>query len=349
MENKETDRLSVSDNHISHNITDHSEIAQFCNRNSWRDQIICGDAHAILQAMPAESVHLAITSPPYNVGLAYDSHDDKMPYEEYLQWLVPFWAELYRVLVRGGRFALNIAPTSIKDFKPVHYDMTRALKKLGFLMRTEILWYKQSMRRRTAWGSFRRPSNPHIIPSWEYVLVFSKDSWTLAGNKTDADITSEEFIKFSDGFWHIAPETRGRQPFLKSLYPPRNGQKSPEQKEEGHPAPFPEELIYRLIKFYSYRNNVVLDPFGGTGTVAAVAARTGRHYVHMDISEKYCQIARARVDAEINKVAETPSDDSVAQQSQTYQMDSDEEAERNADLEVNDDNSATEWFCCLAQ
>ena len=82
MENKETDRLSVSDNHISHNITDHSEIAQFCNRNSWRDQIICGDAHAILQAMPAESVHLAITSPPYNVGLNYDSHNDKMPYEE---------------------------------------------------------------------------------------------------------------------------------------------------------------------------------------------------------------------------------------------------------------------------
>src|SRR5207245_1628411 len=84
------------------------------------------------------------------------------------------------------RFALNVTPTSIKDFKPVHYDMARQLRDLGFIMRTEILWYKQTMRRRTAWGSFRRLSNPHIVPSWEYVLVFSKGSWTLPSNKADA-------------------------------------------------------------------------------------------------------------------------------------------------------------------
>ena len=280
----------------------------------WKDQIICGDAHAILQAMPAKSVPLAITSPPYNVGLEYDSHNDKMPYKEYLQWLVPFWKELKRVLVPGGRFALNIAPTSIKDFKPVHYDMTRDLKKLGFIMRTEILWYKQTMRRRTAWGSFRRPSNPHIIPSWEYVLVFSKGQWDLPGNKDDADITSEEFIKFSDGFWEIHPETRGRQPFLNSLYPPKRSKKTEDGKQkadvsaeasakaEGHPAPFPEELIYRLIKFYSYKNNVILDPFGGTGTVATVAARTNRHFVHLDLSKKYCAISSERVAAELKQM-----------------------------------------------
>ena len=261
----------------------------------WRDQIICGDSKAILHALPDGCVHLAITSPPYNVGLQYDSHNDKMPYDEYLQWLMSFWSELYRVLVPGGRFALNIAPTSIKDFRPIHYDMARDLKHLGFIMRTEIVWYKQTMRRRTAWGSWKSPRNPHMVPSWEYVLVFSKDSWTLEGNKADADITGPEFIKFSDAFWIIPPETRGRQPFLKSLYPPRRGRKAPRQKENGHPAPFPEELIYRLIKFYSYRNNVVLDPFGGTGTVAAVAARTGRHYVHLDVSPKYCAIAAERV------------------------------------------------------
>ena len=266
----------------------------------WRDKIICGDSQAILQAMPAESVHLAITSPPYNVGLAYDGHHDQLPYDDYLAWLMPFWKGLHRVLMPGGRFALNIAPTSIKDFKPIHYDMAAQLRGLGFIMRTEILWYKQTMRRRTAWGSFRRPSNPHIIPSWEYVLVFSKGQWDLPGDKRDADITSEEFIKFSDGFWEIHPETAGRQPFLKSLYPPRTGKKVPKSKE-GHPAPFPEELIYRLIKFYSYRYNVVLDPFGGTGTVAAVAARTERHFIHLDCSEKYCEIARARVAAELRQ------------------------------------------------
>jgi DNA modification methylase len=273
----------------------------------WKDCIICGDSKAILQAMPDECVHLAITSPPYNVGLDYDGHHDKMAYDDYLAWLMPFWRELQRVLVPGGRFALNIAPTSIKDFKPIHYDMATQLRGLGFLMRTEILWYKQTMRRRTAWGSFRRPSNPHIIPSWEYVLVFSKGRWDLPGNKADADITGKEFINFSDGFWKIKPETAGRQPFLKSLYPPRHGRGAPKAKE-GHPAPFPEELVYRLIKFYSYKGNVVLDPFGGTGTVAAVAARTGRHFVHLDLSKKYCEVAAQRVSAELKQLKLEPLD-----------------------------------------
>ena len=258
-----------------------------------KDQIVCGDCRRVLTKLPAESVHLAITSPPYNVGLDYDGHNDSMPNEKYLEWLMPVWQQLHRVLVPGGRFALNVCPTSIKDFKPVHYDMARQLRDLGFIMRTEIIWYKQTMRRRTAWGSFKSPSNPHIVPSWEYVLVFSKGSWTLPG--TGADITGEEFIKFSDGFWKITPEMVGRQPFLKSLYAPRRGRKTPRPKE-GHPAPFPEELIYRLIKFYSYRGNVVLDPFGGTGTVAAVARKTGRHFVHIDTSRRYCRLAQQRLE-----------------------------------------------------
>jgi DNA modification methylase len=269
----------------------------------WKDKIICGDSLEILHQMPSECIHLAITSPPYNVGLQYDSHNDKMPYDDYLNWLKGFWAELHRVLVPGGRFALNVAPTSIKDFRPVHYDMARDLMQIGFIMRTEILWYKQTMRRRTAWGSWKSPRNPHMVPSWEYVLVFCKGSWALEGDKADADITGEEFIKYSDAFWSIQPETRGRQPFLHSLYPPRNGRKPPEQKNGGHPAPFPEELIKRLIKFYCYKGNVVLDPFGGTGTVAVVAKRYDRHFVHMDLSRKYCAISAERIAAETKQPA----------------------------------------------
>jgi len=265
----------------------------------WKDQIICGDSREVLRAMPSGSVHLAITSPPYNVGLEYDSHEDAMPYDAYLKWLMGFWAELYSVLVPGGRFALNVAPTSIKNFRPIHYDMARDLMLLGFIMRTEILWYKQTMRRRTAWGSWKSPHNPHMVPSWEYVLVFCKESWALEGDAEDADITAEEFIRYSDAFWAIQPETRGRQPFLNSLYPPRRGRKVPDRKTEGHPAPFPEELIKRLVKFYSYRGNVVIDPFGGTGTVASVAHRCNRHFVHLDISKKYCSIAAERVAAEM--------------------------------------------------
>jgi DNA modification methylase len=142
----------------------------------WLDQIFCGDCREQLKKFPCESVHLAVTSPPYNVGLDYDSHHDGMTYQDYLEWLVPIRCEIKRVLVNGGRFALNVAPTGIRVFGPTHHDMAEQLRSLGFIMRTEIIWYKQTMRRRTAWGSFKSPSNPHIIPSWECVLVFSKGS-----------------------------------------------------------------------------------------------------------------------------------------------------------------------------
>jgi DNA modification methylase len=142
--------------------------------------------------------------------------------------------------------------------------------------RTEILWYKQTMLKRTACGSFKSPANPHIVPSWEYVLIFTKDQDRLDGDPQMADITKEEFMKFSDGFWKIQPETQ----------------------RKGHPAPFPEELIYRLVKFYSYKGNNILDMFGGTGTVAVIAKRTNRNFVHIDISPQYCKVASDRLEKE---------------------------------------------------
>jgi len=241
----------------------------------FRDTVVCGDARTVLQRLPRESVHLAITSPPYNVGIAYSGYADNLTTEEYLAWLKGVWLELKRVLVVGGRFCLNVAPTSIKNFRPLHHDLSRDLRELGFLMRTEVIWYKQTMGRRTAWGSWKSPANPHIIPSWEYVLVFSKGEWKLPGSKAAIDITGPEFQKFSDGFWHIPPE----------------------RNRKGHPAPFPEELILRLVKFYSYRGNTVLDMFGGTGTVAAVARSLGRHFIHIDASSAYCEQALERIRA----------------------------------------------------
>ena len=243
----------------------------------YRDSVICGDARTVLQRLPRQSVHLAITSPPYNVGIAYSGYADNLTTEEYLAWLKGVWLELKRVLVVGGRFCLNVAPTSIKNFRPIHHDLSTDLRELGFLMRTEIIWYKQTMGRRTAWGSWRSPANPHIIPSWEYVLVFSKGEWRLPGSRDAIDITGPEFQTFSDGFWHIPPE----------------------RNRKGHPAPFPEELIQRLVKFYSYRGNAVLDMFGGTGTVAAVARSLGRHYIHIDASLPYCEQALERIRAAV--------------------------------------------------
>ncbi|KKQ51019.1 MAG: methylase N-4/N-6 protein [Microgenomates group bacterium GW2011_GWC1_38_12] len=238
------------------------------------DRIITGDVLEVMAQIPDNSIHLAITSPPYNVGKNYDNHNDRMDYQQYLDWLETVWRETKRVLVPGGRFALNIAPTGIKNFVPIHHDFTNQMRKIGMKFRAEILWYKQTMLKRTAWGSFKSPSNPHIVPSWEYVLVFTKEKDRLDGNPKNADINKEEFMNFSDGFWKIQPETR------------RNG----------HPAPFPEELIYRLIKFYSYKGNTILDMFGGTGTVAVVANKTKRHFIHIDISEEYNKVAQMRLD-----------------------------------------------------
>lgn len=237
------------------------------------NEIICGDCLRRMKEIPSNTVHLAITSPPYNVGMGYANHNDQMVYQEYLSWLEKVWIETKRVLVSGGRFALNIAPTSIKNFRPIHHDFANQIREIGMIFRTEILWYKQTMRKRTAWGSWKSPSNPHIVPSWEYVLVFSKDTWALEGDSSEADISAEEFKRFSDGHWYIPPETNRR----------------------GHPAPFPEELIYRLVKFYTYRGNIVLDMFGGTGTVAVVAYKTGRRFIHIDVSEEYCQSALKRL------------------------------------------------------
>jgi DNA modification methylase len=248
------------------------------------DAVILGDVREVLQRLPKESVHLAVTSPPYNLRIPYAGYSDDRAATEYLAWLKDVWRDLHRVLVPGGRFALNVAPTSIKAFRPIHHDLSTDLRDLGYIMRTEVIWYKQTMGRRTAWGSWRSPSNPHIIPSWEYVLIFSKGQWNLPGRKEDIDVTSEEFQKISDGFWQIPPE----------------------RKRRGHPAPFPEELIERLVKFYSYRGNTVLDMFGGTGTVAAVARRCGRHYVSIDASEEYCRLAAQRI-RESTTVAGAPA------------------------------------------
>ena len=237
------------------------------------DVVVRSDARVALRRLPRRSVHLAVTSPPYNLRLPYATYTDDRAHEDYLRWLRSVWKDLYPVLVDGGRFALNVAPTSIKAFRPLHHELTTDLRELGYIMRTEIIWYKQTMGRRTAWGSWRSPSNPHIIPSWEYVLVFSKGQWKLPGRVEDSDVTSEEFQRFSDGFWHIPPERARR----------------------GHPAPFPEMLIERLVKFYTFRGNTVLDMFGGTGTVGAVARRCGRHYVNVDVSPEYCRLAAERI------------------------------------------------------
>jgi len=224
-----------------------------------------------------ESIHLIITSPPYNVGINYDIHEDNKPYKEYLEWLTSVFVYLKDKLVNGGRLCINIAPTGVKNFTPIHHDLITNLRNSRYIFVGEILWYKQNIKSRTAWGSFMSPRRPYVLPSWEYVYVLQKGMFLENGEKEHKngkpDITPEEFVKFTDGFWKISPEIA----------------------KKGHPVPFPEELIYRLIKLYSYPGNTVLDPFGGSGTVAAVCAKNNRNSIYVDISEKYYEMAKNRV------------------------------------------------------
>lgn len=235
-----------------------------------------GDRVEVMNQIEEDSIDMIITSPPYNVGIEYNNHYDLMEYEDYLGFLNDTWVASKRILKKGGRIAINI--TSITwggEWKCLYNDVINQMKKLGFIMRCEILWYKQAMSKRTAWGSFQSPSNPHVIQPYEYVFVFSKGTKKHTGDKRNIDITKEEFIKFSDAFWSIKAET--------SL-------------SKNHPAPFPEELIYRLLKFYTYKEDIVLDMFGGSGTVATVAKKTGRGFIYIDHCKEYLNFAKKRME-----------------------------------------------------
>jgi site-specific DNA-methyltransferase (adenine-specific) len=197
-----------------------------------------------------------------------------MPYKDYLDFLESVWKECYRVLVGGGRIAINVPSITFeKEYKPLFVDVINQMMKIGYIMRCDILWYKQNITKRTAWGSWLSPSNPHVVQPYEFIFVFSKETKKLEGDKSKIDITKEEFIEFSNSFWSIKPQTQPK----------------------GHPAPFPEELVYRLIKFYSYQENIVLDPFGGSGTVVEVAIKTKRNFVYIDKSINYAEMALKKI------------------------------------------------------
>ena len=234
------------------------------------NKVICGDTIEVMKKMPENLVHLIITSPPYNVGIPYENHNDLLPYEEYLEFLENTWRECYRILVEGGRICINVpSVTADGQYQALFCDVINQMKKIGYIMRGDILWYKQSISKRTAWGSWKSPSNPYVVQPYEFILVFSKGSRKLEGDKNKIDITKEEFIEYSNSFWQIKPQTQPK----------------------GHPVPFPEELVYRLIKFYSYQENIVLDPFAGSGTVGVVALKTNRKYIYIDKSMEYCKLA----------------------------------------------------------
>lgn len=238
------------------------------------NQIICSDALSALQKMESDSVDLVLTSPPYNFDMNYDEHNDKSDSVDYLTTLVGIFDECIRVLKSGGRLIINIQP-NYKEYYPSHHAITSAMIGRGLIWRGEIVWLKNNLKKLTAWGSWMSPSCPYLSYPFEFIEVFSKDTLRHVGDKENIDLTKEEFIEYVNGHWSIAPETR--------------------MKKFNHPAMFPEELVKRCIKLFSYKNDLVLDPFNGAGTTTYVANLLERRYVGIDISESYCKIAEERI------------------------------------------------------
>lgn len=236
----------------------------------WANRIYCQSSTAMEQ-VPDNSVGLAFTSPPYNVGKEYDTDIDLA---DYLTLVGDVGREVFRVLRPGGRYVVNIANIGRKPYIPLTAEFYRVHQAIGFLPMGEIIWQKgRGANGSCAWGSWKSAKAPRLRDLHEYLLVFAKGDFSRP-DKGISDIGRDEFMQSTLSIWDIAPESA---------------------KRVGHPAPFPIALAERVIRLYSYANDVVLDPFAGSGTTCIAAKRNSRNYVGYDISADYCRLAESRL------------------------------------------------------
>jgi site-specific DNA-methyltransferase (adenine-specific) len=235
------------------------------------DKILCKSSEK-MEELPDNSIHLMVTSPPYNVGKEYDGD---LTLDEYRTFLKKVWSEVKRVLVPGGRACINIANLGRKPYIPLHIFIVEDMLDLGFLMRGEIIWNKGSSgSSSTAWGSWLSARNPTLRDIHEYILVFSKGTFSRKDRGRKSTISRQEFLDFTKSVWQFPAESA---------------------RNVKHPAPFPVELPYRLIQLYTFEGEVVLDPFIGSGTTAIAAIKTRRVFVGYEINPDYVALAEERI------------------------------------------------------
>ena len=246
------------------------------------NKMVCADSEDYLKTLPDNCVDLVFTSPPYNFGLDYDNKgDDAVDWEAYFAKLFRVFDECIRVLKHGGRMAVNISPL-FSDYIPTHHIISHFLMQKRMIWKGEILWEKNNYNcKYSAWGSWKSPSSPYLKYTWEFLEVFCKGDLKKEGSPANADIDGDSFKKWVLAKWSIAPE--------------RN------MKEFDHPAMFPEELARRTLLLFSFKGDVILDPFAGVGTTCTVAKQLNRRYLGIDISPAYCQMAEKRIAGTIAK------------------------------------------------
>jgi site-specific DNA-methyltransferase (adenine-specific) len=239
----------------------------------WADRIYCGSSTQ-MGPIPDNSVALAFTSPPYNVGKTYEGD---LSLEDYFALIRDVGREVYRVLRPGGRYVLNIANLGRKPYIPLHAYFYQIHLGLDFLPMGEIIWQKAAgASGNCAWGSWMSAKAPRLRDLHEYLLVFAKQAFTRP-DRGESDIGRDEFMESTLSIWQIPAESA---------------------KRIGHPAPFPVALAARVIQLYSYVDDVVLDPFAGSGTTCVAASQLKRHYVGYELAQEYCTLAEQRITAE---------------------------------------------------
>ena len=227
-------------------------------------------------------IDLIITSPPYNVGIEYNSNDDELSYKNYLIFSRNWMHNCYNWSNTQARFCLNIPLDKNKGgHRPVGADLTKIAQEVGWKYKTTIIWNEGNISRRTAWGSWKSASAPVVIAPVELIVVFYKEQWKKTNGSKINDITGDEFKNWTQGVWTFNGESK---------------------KRIGRPAPFPKELPYRCIKLFSYQNDLVFDPFTGSGTTLLVAQNLSRKAIGVELDSTYCELAKKRITKETGTI-----------------------------------------------
>lgn len=222
-----------------------------------------------------EFIDLIVTSPPYNVGIDYDSNDDTLNYEDYLDFSREWIQNCYEWSKPHARMLLNIPLDKNKGgHRSVGADLTRIAQAVDWKYHATIVWNEGNISRRTAWGSWLSASAPSVIAPVELIVILYKNSWKKQLGSRKSDISRDEFMAWTNGLWTFNGESK---------------------KRVGHPAPFPRELPYRCIKLFSYVGDVVFDPFLGSGTTLIEAQNNKRFGVGVEIDRGYCELAQKRI------------------------------------------------------
>ena len=240
------------------------------------NKIYQGDCREIIRGLENNSIDLVVTSPPYNVGVDYGQYEDSIPMPDYRLMVKDLFVVLDCKVKNTGRVCINVSLKNENGIVDIPSIIKEEADNIGWEQRFEIIWNKGSSESSSAWGSWRSPSSPRPIFNHEYILVFDVGDEKKESEKT---LEKEEFMEYVKSVWNITPETSSE-----------------------HPAPFPKEIPRRLIKLNSYKGDVVLDPFIGSGTTAVVAEKLNRDWIGIDLNKDYVEMSYDRIDDETKRI-----------------------------------------------